>query len=157
MKMQHTYFLQGFHAQALSDLDPDFIDADQTAGTDVYRFPIPERCFLHSVVMIVTEVFAGSSASAQVKFDLRPVVGSDADRGDGDVAEFDLGTTALGTPVYDETNKGLELSPGQEIVVEIAQEPAGTPSGHFFPMVKVTPSAEAYSSDSTFVEATEIT
>ena len=73
--------------------------------------------FLLLAGVVVTETCAGATTTPVVKFDRRPTAGSDTGRGDGDIANFVLGTTAAGKVLYDKAAVGTVLMPGDEVVV----------------------------------------
>jgi len=117
--------------------DVQGIDLDQTPA-DVAVFQVPFNCVVVRAQAVVTEVCAGSATTPIVKFDLRPTAGTDTDRGDGDIAEFNFGTSALGTVLYDAVAAGTVLNAGEEVVVQITQKASGTPTGHFRPLLLVS-------------------
>lgn len=112
------------------------VDMDQSPA-DVVVFSVDHSCMVKLAGAHVTETNAGTSTPGVVKFDKRPTAGSDTDRGDGDIATLNMGTTAAGKTIYDEVAVGTELNPGEEVVVEIATQPAGSPAGHFRPFLLV--------------------
>ena len=113
------------------------IDMDQRVG-DMGTFIIPFKCEVLLAGLVVTEVCAGT-ATPVVKFDKRPTAGSDTSRGDGDVANFALSTTAAGEVMYDEAEMGDILEPGEEVVVELtAKASGGSPTGHVKPFLLVS-------------------
>jgi len=126
------------------------VDCDQSAA-DVGRFVIPFRCQVLLAGVVVTETCAGSSTTPVVDFDKRPTAGSDTDRGAADIAHFVLSTTAAGKVMYDEAAVGTELTPGEEIIVELKTAATGTPAGHFVPflLVDYLPETKANLSDMT--------
>lgn len=82
-------------------------------------FIIPFKCSIISAGCVVTEDCSGAVSTPVVKFDKRPTAGSDVDRGDGDIAEIKLLTTAAGKVMYDRAAEGTNLVPGEEVVVEL--------------------------------------
>jgi len=130
--------------------DPLGVDCDQAAA-DVGVFSVPFKCAVFRGLLSVTETCVGATATPVVKFDKRPTAGSDASRGDGDIANFALSTTEAGKQMYDEAAQGTVLSPGEEVVVELATQPVGSPAGHFIPMllVKYLPETVANMTDMT--------
>ena len=130
--------------------DAQGVDCDQAAA-DVGLFSIPFKCEVFRAQLSITETCAGATTTPVVKFDKRPTAGSDTSRGDGDIANFALSTTAAGKQMYDEAGQGTVLSPGEEVVVELATRPVGSPAGHFIPMlmVKYLPETVANMSDMT--------
>lgn len=116
------------------------VDMDQTAA-DVGYFDIPFKCEVERAQLVITETNAGTTPG-QVKYDLRPTAGSDTDRGNGDIAHFNMGTTAAGKVLYDDVARGTILYPGQQVVVEIAVQPATGPAGHIIPQLLVVPVPE---------------
>ena len=113
------------------------IDCDAPTG-DKAVFPIPFKCELLEAGAIITETGAGGTTTAIVKFDLRPTAGSDASRGNGDIAELALSTTAAGKVVYDLAGTGTVLNAGDEVVVELTQAATGaSKAGHFRPYLLV--------------------
>lgn len=131
-------------------LPPDWIAAAGAAGAsltatgDKAVFPIPCKCVVDSVGVVVTTTCAGATTTPVVDFDLRPTAGSDTGRGTGgDVAHLVLGTAAGGKVMYDRAAEGLVLTPGQEVVVECATAATGgTPTGTCRPFLVVRPVAE---------------
>jgi hypothetical protein len=111
------------------------IDLDQTAA-DVARFVIPFACTVELAALVVTETCAGTTPGV-VKMDKRPTAGSDTDRGDGDIATFNMGTTAAGKMLYDLVAVDTDLEPGDEVVVQISTAPLTGPAGHFEPVLIV--------------------
>lgn len=117
------------------------VDLDQTAA-DVGFFTIPFKCELVFTGLGITETCAGSTPGV-VKFDKRPTGGSNSGRGDGDIADFKMGTTEAGKMLYDRAGLGTILYPGQEVMVEITTQPTGgSPAGHFNPVLMVVPIPE---------------
>jgi hypothetical protein len=120
--------------------DPLGIDMDQATG-DKGTFIVPFRCEVFLAGATVTEVCCGADSTPVVKFDKRPTAGSDTDRGDGDIANLVLATTAAGKVMYDRAAKGEVLEPGEEVVVElaVAATDAGTSlqTGHIKPFLLV--------------------
>ena len=134
-----------------------FIDYDDAAGVDVDQsakdvgvFSVPFKCQVERAYLAVTEVCAGATLTPVVKFDKRPTQGSDTARGDGDIANFVMSTTAQGKTLYDEVAQGTVLSPGEEVIVELAVRPTGgAVTGHFRPvlLVEYLPETQANRSD----------
>jgi hypothetical protein len=116
------------------------VDLDQTAA-DVAHINVPFKCEVVRAQLIITETCAGTTPGV-VKFDKRPTAGTATNRGNGDIAEFAMGTTAAGKVLYDEVAKGTILYPGDEIVVEISTAPVTGPAGHFEPVLLVKPLSE---------------
>lgn len=123
------------------------VDTDQAAA-DVGRFVIPFNCQVVLAGLIVTEVCAGTLTPV-VDFDKRPTAGSDASRGAADIAHFVMGTTAVGKVLYDEAAVGTVLTPGEEVIVEIAVRPTDAATGHFVPflLVEYLPETKANQGD----------
>ena len=117
------------------------IDLDQTAA-DVARILVPFKCEVVMAALIITETCAGTTPGV-VKMDRRPTAGSDASRGDGDIASFAMGTTPAGKMLYDEAAKKSVLDAGDEIVVQITTQPVTGPAGHFEPVLLVKPMSES--------------
>jgi len=116
--------------------DGEGLDLDQAVG-DMGSFVIPFKCEVLLAGLVVTEVCAGT-VTPVVKYDKRPTAGSDVLRGDGDVANFVLATTAAGKVMYDQAEMGDILEPGEEVVVElVAKASGGTPTGHVKPFLLV--------------------
>lgn len=118
------------------------VDLDQTAA-DVALIFIPFRCHVRFAGLTITETCAGTTPGV-VKMDLRPTAGSDTARGDGDIANFAMATTAAGKLLYDLVAVGTILYPGQQVVVEIATQPVTGPAGHFYPHLVVEPADEVW-------------
>jgi hypothetical protein len=116
------------------------IDLDQVAA-DVARILVPFKCEVVMAQLIITETCAGSTPGV-VKMDRRVTAGSDSGRGDGDIGEFAMGTTAAGKVLYDEVAKGTVLNAGDEVVVQITTAPVTGPAGHFEPVLLVKPLSE---------------
>lgn len=133
--------------------DVEGIDMDQPAG-DVAVFPIPFKCTVAFAALMVTEVCAGSTSTPVVKFDKRPTAGSDTGRGDGDIAEINLLTSAAGVFMYDLVGIKTELEPGEEVVVELATAAVGTPTGHVRPVLVVNVRDEMWANLSNAVVTT---
>jgi len=132
--------------------DAQGIDMDGATGDKAF-FQIPFRCQVVLAGVVVTEVCAGSSTTPVVKFDLRPTAGSDTDRGDGDIANLVLSTTAAGKVMYDEDAVGDVLEPGEEVVVELATAAVGgSPTGHVRPFLLVEYLPETLANLSDMVE-----
>ena len=116
------------------------VDMDQVAA-DVGSFIVPFRCEVFLAGAVVTEVCAGSTSTPVVAFDLRPTAGSDGSgvtaRGDGDIANLVLATTAAGKVMYDRAAKGTVLEPGQEVMIQLVTAAVGTPTGHIKPFLLV--------------------
>ena len=133
MLSNQLVFLNPLYLDDSPDVEPLGIDCAQ-AGGDFAVFVIPDKLELIRVQALVTENCAGATTTPIVKFDIRPVAGSDAGRGDGDGGTLKLATTTAGHVVYDDAKEGAILYPGQEVVVELAQAASGTgASGHFRP------------------------
>lgn len=133
--------------------DTEGIDMDQSPA-DVAVFPIPFKCTVEFAGFMVTEVCAGSTSTPVVKFDKRPTAGSDTARGDGDIAEIKLLTSAPGVFMYDEVGIKTVLEPGMEVVVELAVAAVGTPTGHGRPVLVVHPRDEMWANLSNAVVTT---
>ncbi len=118
--------------------DDDGIDADQAAA-DVGRFIVPWKCQVVEAQLVITETCAGSTTTPVVAFDSRPTVGSDTNRGAADIANFACSTTAAGKVLYDLAGRGVELEPGEEVVVQLVTRPTGDgdAAGHFIPVLLV--------------------
>jgi hypothetical protein len=112
------------------------IDMDQGAA-DMGSFIVPFKCKVLLAGLMITETNAGATTPGVVKYDKRPTAGSDTARGDGDIAEFKLLTTAAGKFLYDEVGVGITLEPGQEVVVQLVTQPVGSPAGHVRPSLLV--------------------
>ena len=128
--------------------DAQGVDCDQVAA-DVGIFSIHTKCEVLRGHLSVTETCVGATATPVVKFDKRPTAGSDTARGDGDIANFVMSTTAAGKNLYDEAAQGTILYPGEEVVVQLVTQPVGSPAGHFIPalLVKHIPETQANLSD----------
>ena len=134
-----------------------FLDYDDTAGVDCDQTPadvgvfhVPFKCEVVRAQLNITETCAGADATPVTKFDLRPTLGSAASRGDGDIANFVMGTTAQGKVLYDEVALGTVLEPGDEVVVEVTTQAAGVgAAGHFRPdlLVQMIPETKANMAD----------
>lgn len=125
--------------------DPLGVDCDQ-APADVGVFHVPFKCQVVRGQASVTEACAGDTTTPVMKFDKRPTAGSDAGRGDGDIANLVLGTTPLGKTLYDEAAMGTVLEPGDEVVAKVAVRATGTgAAGHVRPelLVEVIPETKA--------------
>lgn len=103
-----------------------FVDYNAAGGIDCAGntgdkgvFTIPFKCSIIMAGCVVTEDCSGAASTPVVKFDKRPTAGSDVDRGDGDIAEINLSTTAAGKVMYDRVAEGTNLVPGEEVVVEL--------------------------------------
>lgn len=127
------------------------VDMDQAAG-DVGSFIVPFKCEVFMAGGVVTEVCAGSSTTPVVKFDLRPTAGSDTARGDGDIANLVLSTTAAGKVMYDRAAVGTILEPGQEVMIELTTAAVGSPTGHIKPFLLVKQLPEVFGNLSDLVE-----
>lgn len=127
------------------------IDADQSPA-DVAVFTIPYKCTVLRAMLVVTETCAGSTSTPVVAMDSRPTAGSDTDRGVADVANFALSTSAAGAAMYDDAGYGVELEPGEEVVVELVTQAVGTASGHFRPVLLVRYEPEAVGNLANMVE-----
>lgn len=115
------------------------VDCDQSPA-DVGVFIVPMKCKVITFGVVVTEVCAGSSATPQVSFDLRPTAASDTNR--AEKALLKLLTTAAGKVMYSKPATPLILEPGNEIVFEVKAQAVGTASGHVRPFVLVEPMDE---------------
>jgi hypothetical protein len=117
--------------------NPLGVDCDQSPA-DVGVFHVPFKGEVVRGQASVTEACAGDTTTPVLKFDKRPTAGSDAGRGDGDMANLVLGTTPQGNTVYDEAAIGAVLEPGEEVVVELAVQATGTAAaGHVRPELLV--------------------
>lgn len=126
------------------------VDLDQTAA-DVGVFDIPFKGQVFLAQMPITETCAGATPGV-VKYDRRPTAGSDVGRGDGDIAEFAMGTTAAGRVIYDKVAQGTILNAGEQVVVQITQQPVTGPAGHFVPQLLFVPVPETLVNQSNMVE-----
>lgn len=119
--------------------DGNGIDCDQSPA-DVAVFCIPCKCTVIQAGLVVTETCAGGSSTPAVKFDKRPTAGSNSDRGDGDIGDFALGTTAAGKMMIDRVAEGQILEPGEQVVVQLTVQATGTSAaGHVHPILLVEP------------------
>ncbi|MBU2549026.1 MAG: hypothetical protein KKB20_11470 [Proteobacteria bacterium] len=143
-----------FHADYdAAGVSAEGIDLDQAAA-DVGKFLVPFKCQVIQAGLAVTETCGGATPGV-VKYDKRPTAGSDASRGDGDIAAFNMAATAAGKFLYDKAGLGTVLEPGEEVVVEIATQPTGgTPAGHFVPCLLVQALPEVAANLSNLVETT---
>lgn len=71
---------------------------------------------IHAVALIIDNTIA---ATGVVKFDKRVTFGSDTGRGDGDVAVINLATSHTGGKVVYKDGLDVDVSPGEEVVVEV--------------------------------------
>lgn len=128
------------------------IDADQSPA-DVAVFSIPFKCTVLRAMLVVTETCAGATTTPVAVMDSRPTAGSDTDRGSADVASFVLSTTAQGESLYDDAGYGVELEPGEEVVVELTVQATGSgAAGHFRPVLLVRYEPEAVGNLANMVE-----
>jgi hypothetical protein len=116
------------------------VDLDQAAA-DVGFFSIPCKCQVYLAGAEIVETCAGTTKGV-VKFDKRPTAGSDVNRGNGDIAELNMGTTPAGKLLYDKVARGQVLNPGEQVVVEIAERPVTGAAGQFNPVLLVVPVPE---------------
>jgi hypothetical protein len=134
--------------------DPLGIDMDQATG-DVGSFIVPPfKCEVALAGATVTEVCAGSTSTPVVKFDTRPTAGSDASRGDGDIAELNLLTAAAGAVIVDKVGLGEILEPGEEVIIQLVTAAVGTPTGHIKPFLLVKQLPETLANLSNVSETT---
>lgn len=135
-----------------TSMDEQGIDLAVCAdGDDAGAFLVPFRCSTHMAAVAILEGIAGAGDPTPIiKFDLRPTAGSDTSRGDGDIGTINLGVTgasAQGDYVYDRAAFGTELTPGNEVVVELASTTYGLAgaAGHIWPalLVRYVPEARA--------------
>lgn len=131
--------------------DPAGVDLDQSPA-DVGHFIVPMKCEIIEVGAVVTETCAGSSATPEMSFDLRPTAGSDTNRSEIGLLKF--GTLAAGKVMYDKAPRGTILYPGQEIVAEVKTQAAGSAAGHARPYVLVKPLDETKVNLGNMVETT---
>lgn len=113
--------------ETASTLTDAGLDLDGHApNIDMGVFPIPFKCVVHQAVVLVTENYAGASTYGEIRFDRRFNAGSDTGRTNGDVGIIYIGNvagaSAQGDFVYDragaDTDAGVTLEPGMEVVVE---------------------------------------
>ena len=129
--------------------DPMGVDCDNTPA-DVGVFHVPFKCQVMRAQLPVTETCAGGTTTPVMKFDKRPTIGSNTDRGDGDIANFVMSTTAQGKVLYDEAAVGTVLEPGEEVVVQLVTAATGTSAaGHCRPelLVQQMPETKANMTD----------
>ncbi len=113
------------------------IDMDQALG-DVAVFSIPHNCSVWEAGVVVTEACAGGTTTPVLRLDKRSVAGSDAGRGDGDIGELKLLTSAQGKVMYDRAGANVQLEAGNEVVVQLTVAAAGTgAAGHVRPYLSV--------------------
>ena len=123
--------------QAVGYADTAGVDCDQ-APADILFFIVPFKCIVLLAGLLVTEACAGATTTPVMKFDRRITAGSDTGRGDGDIANFVLGTTAAGKILYDKAAVGTVLMPGDEVVAELTVRATGTgAAGHVRPFLLV--------------------
>lgn len=116
-------------------VDNDGVDLDGHQTGDVGKFVIPFKCEVLYSALVVTE---GMGGTPELKFDHRPTAGSDADRGDGDIGDINLGVSGVsdeGEVAYDRVAEGTALEPGEEVVLEIVT--AATAQGKVWPQLVV--------------------
>jgi hypothetical protein len=109
------------------------IDLAGHANADIGVFPIDFKCEVVHAGFLITEDFAGTSSYGEIRFDRRFKAGSDTGRTDGDVGRIILGNAAgansQGDYVYDraaaDTDAGVTLEPGMEVVVQCVLAPNG--------------------------------
>lgn len=129
--------------------DAQGVDCDQ-APADVGVFTVPFKCGVLRAQAHITEDCGGTATTPVVKFDKRDTAGTNTGRGDGDIANLVLSTTAAGKAMYDEAAQETLLYPGEEVVVELTTRATGTNAGgHFIPslLVKHIPETQANLSD----------
>ncbi len=103
-------------------------------------FTVPFKCTVVRAGCVVTATPGGAGV---VKFTKRPTAGSDTGISAGDVAEIHLGTTAAGKVLYDDAGAGIDLSPGQEVVVKVTTGSTSTGSIRPFLLVEYLPETGA--------------
>jgi len=87
---------------------------------DAGVFSVPFKCEVERAQLTIT--VATEAGAAEVKFDKRPTAGSDTSRGDGDIADINIGVagvSAQGEVAYDLVAAGVTLEPGQQVVVQV--------------------------------------
>lgn len=90
---------------------------DLNSLADLGRFaPGLSPVYIRGVVAIMHNAVA---AAGVVKFDKRPTFGSDANRGDGDVAVLNLTTAHTGGKAVYKMGLNVKISPGEEVVAEV--------------------------------------
>ena len=130
------------------------IDMDQSPA-DVALFSIPHNCTVWEVGAVVTEACAGGTKTPVLKFDKRPTAGSDSGRGDGDIGELNLATTAAGAVMYDRAGANVQLEAGNEVVVQLTTQATGTgAAGHVRPYLSVIRDPEVRANMAAKVETT---
>ena len=121
--------------------DNQGIDIAGHAAADIGRFEIPFKCEVVAALVEVKEGLAGSTGTAEVKFDKRFTAGSDTGRSDGTVGDINLGVTgvsAAGDVAYDVAGVGVSLEPGEEVIVQLISGTSGTgETGHIWPKLWV--------------------
>jgi hypothetical protein len=126
------------------------IDLDQAAA-DLGFFSIPFKCQVYLAGAEVVETCAGTLKPI-VKFDKRPTAGSDTDRGDGDIGVLNFETTAAGKFLYDKAGRGTVLEPGNQVVVQLTQQPTDAAAGQMNPILLVVPIPETTANMTNAVE-----
>lgn len=111
-----------------------------TSSGNKATFTVPFKC---SVVRAGCVVTATPGGTGVVKFTKRPTAGSDSGISAGDVAEIYLSTTAAGKVLYDDAGAGVDLSPGQEVVVNVSTASTSTGSIRPFLLVEYLPETVA--------------
>lgn len=112
-------FLQFIPTSVGTSWDDEGVDLQAHAGGDIGVFHVPFKCEVVQAQVTITETL---SDAAEIKFDLRPTAGSDTDRGDGDIADLNIGVTGVsvqGEVAYDLAGTGTVIDPGEEVVVEV--------------------------------------
>lgn len=95
------------------------IDINATGDKATFTVP-PFKCILYQVAVTCASADAGG---ATVKFDIRPTAGSDTSRGDGDAGVVTIpAASQSGKVLVDTAFRGLSVTPGQQIVMEVTAE-----------------------------------
>jgi hypothetical protein len=136
MELVPLYLDDGPETEALG------VDCDQAVGDFAVFSPGGQKMEVLMAGVTVTEVCAGTDSTPVFKFDKRPTAGSDTDRGDGDIGEITLGTTAAGKVMYDRSGAGEIIEPGEEVVFEMTTRAETAASGHVRPFLLVRPISE---------------
>lgn len=104
-------------------------DSLAATGDAAETFKVAYPITVTRVGFIVSTLVDGAPV---VKFDKRPNVGSDTDRGDGDVGELTVpDTTAVGVMVTRDVTP-VDLEPGDEVVPQVT---SAATAGAGFPVV----------------------
>lgn len=107
----------------MQELHSAQFDINSAADKATFSFAFPAR--IERIALICQSADTGG---ATVKFDKRPLAGSDSGRGDGDIGVLTVPASSLAGKVLYKKLSGIDVTAGDEVVVEVTAESAAANS-----------------------------